>query len=193
VEALALEIHMVDHDIVVPKIIDIEDMIQPLKDRIEINLKDEELLFSYKISNFDILDKHVARLNIFSAFWKNAKHYFEHKKHIIYDFTMEFDFPSYINILIDIDKTMEVNKEKALKESIDIITKHSKFLRDDIIRLREFLIAVNGIKTMNPLDKSMINKIVLLLESRKLDTSLRQILSYCLRVKKIKIDLHKAY
>jgi hypothetical protein len=168
-------------------------MIHPLKDRIDINLKDEELLFSYKISNFDGLDKHIARLHIFSAFWKNAKFFFEHKKHIIYDFTIEFDFPSYINVLVDIDKTLEASKEKAMKESIDIISKHSRFVRDDIVRLREFLIAVNGIKTMDPLDEPMVNKIVLLLESRKLDTSLRQILSYCLRVKKIKIDLHKAY
>jgi hypothetical protein len=173
------------------KVLQIESHIKPLKERIEINLKDEELLFSYKIGNFEALDKHAFRLQIFSVFWKNAKIFFEHKRHIIYDFTMEFDFLSYINILVTIDKTLEANRDRASKEPVDIIVKHSRFVRDDIVRLREFLIAVNGIKTMNPLNEHMTNKIILLLESRKLDTALRQIISYCLRIKKIKIDLHR--
>jgi hypothetical protein len=193
VEALALEIHIIDFDLVVEKILNIEGMIKPIKDRIEISLKDEELLFSFKLGNFEALEKHILKLQIFSVFWKNAKMLFEHKKHIIYEFTIEFDFLSYINILVNIDKTIEANREKALKDNIDIILKHSRLVRDDIIRLKEFLVAVNGIKTMNPLDEAMMNKIILLLESRKLDTSLRQILSYCLRLKKIKIDLHRTY
>ena len=53
------------------------------------------------------------------------------------------------------------------------------------------LIAINGILHSEELSEELNKKIVLLLESRKLDTSLRQILSYVLRLKKIKIEIKK--
>jgi hypothetical protein len=177
-----------DFDIVYNKIILIEQGIKKIKDRIEINMKDEELLFNYKLGNFEHFDKSIARLELHSVIWKSAKTYFDLKKHIIYDFNIEMNFSEYIETICGIEKKVENNKELAVKDGIEIVPKHSKLVKDDLIRLREFLIAINGILHSEELSEELTHKIVLLLESRKLDTSLRQILSYVLRLKKIKIQ-----
>ena len=101
------------------------------------------------------------------------------------------NFSSYIEIIVNLEKRIDVNRDLAARELIDIIPKHSKLVKDDLIRLRECLIAINGILHSEELGEELTKKIVLLLESRKLDTSLRQILSYVLRMKKIKIEIKK--
>ena len=191
VDDLDNEIHLIDFEMVFNKILLIEDMISPLRKRIDINLKEEELLYSYKLGNFEHFDKILYKLELHTVIWKSAKKFFNLKKNVIYDFKISLNFPSLIEILNKLDKKIESNKDLATKESIEVIGKHSKLLKDDLIRLREFLIAIDGILNSENLDDILVQKVVLLLESRKLDTSLRQILSYVLRLKKIKIEIKK--
>lgn len=85
------EIHLTDHSVVLNKIKNLESLTVSLKKRIENSVKDEELLFAFKMGGFEIFDSTLQKLEKLSVLWKNSSIFYEIRKKIILNFSEDLD------------------------------------------------------------------------------------------------------
>jgi len=172
------EIHLTDYSVVLKKIKSLESLIASLKKRIEISIKDEELLFAFRMGGFEIFDSTVQKLEKISVLWRNSSIFYELRKKIILNFSEDLDILDCIAIITKLQNTLVTNKSKLRKEE-EIVLKLTKIIEEDIEIFREFLKTANDVisSDMN-LEYDIRQKVTELMESRKLDPTCKDILFF---------------
>lgn len=176
VNSLDSEIYIAFYDQVLEKIENNEKLIQPLKERITILSKDEELLFNYKLITFEEFDKILLKLNKFSLLWNKASLFYKLRKTLLENFSDMIDLTEPILVLKELNTVLHKNRNKLLSGE-EIVLKMSKIVEDDIDVFREFLEVINEVIESNiPLDENLRGRVINHLDSKKLDTACKNIL-----------------
>jgi len=176
------DIHINTYEAIVDKINNLESKIEPFKLRIEINFKDEEKLFSFKLNSFEEFDSLLNKLDKYSVFWLKAYAFYELKKPVILCFSDELDFLTIINQFNEIEKIVTANRARAKKEE-DTLIRMSKILEDDLETTREFILLSYNILMVDKLDDNLRMKIIEMLDSKKLEQSCKLIIENVLKSK----------
>lgn len=186
VNLLQNETHINEYEHVLNIISNLENILYPLDERILINFKDEELLFSFRLTNSDDIDLIKNKISIFKNFWVKAKEFYELKKQIILNFSEDIDFASSLSIIDSIDKEINLNKSN-FKQVEETVIKMSKIIEEDMIIFSDFLSIISNVLSANELTDSLKGILIDALESKKLEGSCKQIISYCVNLKNMNL------
>ena len=170
--------HITDFNIAVKEIEELENLIVPLKNAIETNLKDEELLFSFKLGGFDDYDKTVSKLCKLSVFWKNSANFYEHKLLFLENFTYdEDDIKNFMSYTDEINNILSHNKLHVKKEE-EIVIKLTKVVEEELLYFKQYLDVMYRVAVSeSPLESYIKLEVEKLLDSR-LDPVWFKYLSY---------------
>ena len=176
VNLLDFQTHINEYDNVLSIIFHLEEQIPIFIERIERNIKDEELLFDYKLEGFDKFYVGKNKIEKLSILWKNIREFYEERKSLIHNFSEDVDFDYYNNIFNEIQSAVIVNKQNLQKEE-EVVGKMSKILEDDIYNIVHFLKIINQvIESPKPLNDELKKEVLDILDSKAMETSCRDIL-----------------
>ena len=158
-------------------IIETLEMKQPrYEERINRVIKEEELLFEFKIEGFEMFDIGKRKLKKFGVLWRNVKEFYEERKILIYKFNDNVDFDYYNNVFNDIEMKVVDNKH-GVNKGEEVVGKISKVLLDDIFNVCNFLKVVQQvICSQKPLQEDLKREVIDILDSKSMETSCREIL-----------------
>ena len=128
---------MPEYDKYVEIIEELEKKTPDYKSRIERNLLEEELLFSYKFTTFENWEKAITKLNKLSYFWKRAKEFYEEKKRLVNNFSEDLNIYKYL----DFFESLRIESSFKTQKNDDPFYKITKFVDDDITNFKDFLTA----------------------------------------------------
>ena len=176
VNLLDFQTHINEYDNVMMIIMNLEDKVPKFIERIERNIKDEELLFDYKMEGFEKFNIGKNKLDKLSILWKNIREFYEERKTLIHNFTEDVDIEYYNTIFNEIQTAVVVNKQNLQKEE-EIVGKMSKILEDDIDNIVHFLNIIHQvIESPKPLNEDLKKEVLDILDSKSMETSCRDIL-----------------
>ena len=158
-------------------IIEALEMKQPsYEERIRRVVKEEELLFEVKIEGYDMYELGKRKLMRLGVIWRSVKEFYEVRKELICKFNENVNFDYYNNVFNEIDNKVNENR-KALNKGEDVVGKISKVLIDDIVSVSNFLRVVQQvIITQEPLGEELKREVIDILDSKRMETSCREIL-----------------
>ncbi len=177
-------VHITEYDIITNYIIEIEKKVDPFQNRIQFLLKNEELLFNFKSNSFDDFEKTLIKLTKYSSFWKKATAFYEHKKSFVLNFSEESDISGTIEFLNETYRALYELKPKIRKDE-DALNKCMGLLEEDVLFFKELILTINNILVATEINEDLKYRIMNLLDSKKLEPSSRQILTYVLQQQKI--------
>ena len=149
---------------------------QSYEERISRVVKEEELLFEVKNERYDIYELGKRKLMKLGVLWRNVKEFYEVKKALICKFNENVNFDYYNNVFNEIDTKVNENR-KGLNKGEDVVGKISKVLIDDIVSVCNFLRVVQQvIKAKEPLKEELKREVIDILDSKRMETSCREIL-----------------
>lgn len=177
-------VHITEYDIISNYIVEIEKKVEPLQNRIAVLLKNEELLFNFRVHSFEEFEKALTKLYKYSSFWKKASAFYEHKKSFVLNFGEETDIAATIEFLNDTYRSLYELKPKIRKDE-DALNKCMGLLEEDILFFKELILTINNLVVATEINEELKNRVWNILESKKLEPSSRQILTYVLQQQKI--------
>jgi len=176
-------IHLNEYEIILSHILEIQENTAEFANRIETVLKEEELMFSWRINIFENYEMAAFKLGRMSIFWKKAAVFYEHKKQFLMNYNANIDIINSVNLINEIEKTITTLRPKIKKEE-EVLMRMVKFFEEDYDTFREFLLILNMVITAREVDEDLRNKVEYFLENtKKLDSSARQILNMELKNK----------
>jgi hypothetical protein len=142
----------------------------------EVLLREEELLFSFKMVGFEDFDKAVSKLQKLDILWRNAAIFYEMRKNILVNFSDDLDIIGKIFQVKELFNTIVSNKNKC-RNLEEIVVKMSKIMEDDMEVFKDFLEVTNEvIRAPGHIDENLKNKVISLLDSKKMETACKNIL-----------------
>lgn len=176
IDLLNFQTHINEYDNVIEMIEHLEEQIPKLEERISRNMKDEELLFDYKMEGFEMFYMGKRKLGKLGLLWRNIRDFYEERKTLIHNFSEDVDIEYYNNIFNEIDARVAMNRT-GLAKGEEIVGKMTKILQDDIFNISNFLRLIHQvIESPKPLREELKREILDVLDSKTMETSCREIL-----------------
>lgn len=135
-------IHINEYNDYLDYINTLNSCVPDFKNRIERNIVEEELLFSFIPSEFKNWDIAIKKLFKLSAFWENTKLFYDKKNDIMSNFSKDLELLNYIDEFNNIKKAIYISKGDVNEE---FYVKINKIVDDDITVMIEFLNICNNI------------------------------------------------
>ena len=171
-------IHINEYEVIQSHIRDIEDLTKDFATRIETVLKEEELMFTWRVNTFERYELAVFKLKRMSIFWNNAEIFYNEKKDILTNYhERKSDIISPVNLINEIEKKIDELKPKIKKEE-EVLARMVKFLEEDYDTFRDFLLILHQILNADSIDEELNNKVYNFLENtKKLDSACKTIIA----------------
>jgi hypothetical protein len=177
-------IHITEYDIITNYILELEKKVDPFQNRILVLLKNEELLFNFRVHSFEEFEKAQMKLLKYSSFWKKAYSFYEHKKAFVLNFSEDSDIATTIEFLNDTFRLLYELKPKIRKDE-EALNKCFGLMEEDIQFFKELILTINSLIVSPEISEELKLRVVSILDSKKLEPSSRQILTYVLQQQKI--------
>lgn len=176
--------HLNSYDTTVHLIEELQNKIESFNSRIAVILKNEDMLFNYKLNSFEEYDKSLLKLEKYSIFWKKVQMFYDMKKNFITNFQVDLnDFTNKIEwVKLDIESFIDEMKSKLKKEEENFLLHCFGY---DIDTFIDVVSTLKDILEVSELDGELRNKILYFLNDKKLENGYKQILNFVIQHQKI--------
>lgn len=175
---------MAEYDKYTTIVLELDKQVPNFLKLVQKNMKDEELLFSYRLKGFENWEKAYFKITKFTIFWKNAFAFYEHKKQVVNNFTMDIDIQFSLYTIEEFENKIRENK-KGLSKTEEVIIKLSKSIEDDINNFREFLRVAKMIVEADEMYEDLERSLADIEDNKKTDPAFKQTLRIILANKKL--------